>query len=225
MTQISSSTYYAATTKWLQTPSGVRKLFLAPAVKTIDWQKVLQGSCSSTSKHSRQLLSRLSYLTKLVDFPRKWGGFIRSVQTIKGSNTYLERAEKGVFAFKNGASLTKTGAVGANLLHEVSLISLTGSQLALIKTVGAIAALGSFLKAGIEIKNISCRLTELKPGTPNQKYAYIQLARKVSQLIASFLSLFFFTVGGAAPLAVLILSTSILALTISKYYYKEIYLN
>ncbi len=224
--ETSNPTFFSATTEWLTRSDGIKNLALDPTIKLLDWKKYFFG-LSNKLRETRHALSRSKYAIGLFDLSRKWKKLKTSIHVLDFGRPVLEVTEKSVFVFKNTMSLAKMSSCTGEILHDEGVISLTTRQLVVLKTVGIVGCFATFLKTLFDIKKIIYDLQKTYPEDPARRYDLLQLVKKICVLICSVLAMMAFALGGevVAKWVILSLSTASLSLSISKYYYKKLYLN
>jgi len=222
-------TVLSVTNDYLKRPIGVRKLLLRPPIKVLDWADVIVSGLRQPLKECRTLFGRTNHFLGYCNFPEKIIRFARSVKFLgeqihHGTAFDVSRASTKVFR----SAAVPTGMIADTCLiaHGEGLLSLSLTGVQILNTVGFLGSFSLFIKSVFDLKPMFEQLQMAKQGEYPLKLALMNCLYKVSRLALGLFGMLIFAVGGglATKVALLAVSSCTLALSISRYYYKKLYL-
>ena len=213
----------ATTLHYLEKPRGVQNLVLKPGIKSIDWGNKFQD-LPKEAYESRKILSHTSQAFSWIALPKKITNLGKSYTLMNASQGTGAFCMQGIGTFKDFMTVVRVGTTSLEVAHEDSLIALSARQLAILDGVGFLSCLAVVMKNTRDLKENFDQLCTNSPWERAFNLALIKIIYKVCAITTGIFGMITFAFGGGliAKSILLTVSTTSLALSISKYYCKRL---
>ena len=211
------------TIQYLEKPRGVQNLLLKPGIKSIDWGEKYQNLPEEVYE-SRRILSHTSQVFSWIDLPKKILRLGQSYSLMNADQGVHGFCMRGIGTFRDLMAIIRIGTTSLEMAHEDSLIALSERQLAILDGVGFLSCLAIVMKCIRDVKENFNQMCTNPVWERGFNLALIKIIYNVCAIATGVFGMITFIFGGdiIAKSILLVISTSSLVLSISKYYCKKL---
>ncbi|MBS0628994.1 MAG: hypothetical protein JSS30_02075 [Verrucomicrobia bacterium] len=206
-------------------PTKIRKPFIKPVIKALDWAELIRGALPKLAKDSRKVLKHFCNGLGVLDLPTKGVKLLKSFTVACEGASIGERAVASIRALNHSTSIVGLSAGAVEVMHETGLVTLSASQLLMINMFGFICSFVLVIKSLADINKTFNIITYEKLWSRNFNSNFLLLVNKICRLALGLFAMGFFVFGAeftAAPYLLLGLSSSSLILSIARKSYNYI---